>query len=130
LIGNAVQAMPEGGTLRLHVFESKWHNLQRPEVCVAVCDTGAGINPEHAKHLFEPFFTTKSVKGTGLGLWISKGIVQKYGGSIRFRSSSFRGQNITCFKVTLPDADVHGATEPNFIAPGAEVLIEGSNGRR
>ena len=130
LIGNAVQAMPEGGTLRLHVFESRWQNRQRPEVCIAVCDTGAGINPEHAKHLFEPFFTTKSVKGTGLGLWISKGIVQKYGGSIRFRSSSFRGRNITCFKVTLPDADVQGATEPNFFAPGTEVLIEGSNGRR
>ncbi len=86
LIGNAVQAMPEGGILRLHVFESSWQCHQRPEVCVSICDTGVGIEPEDAKHLFEPFFTTKSTKGTGLGLWISKGIIQKYGGTIRFRS--------------------------------------------
>src|SRR5260370_4914657 len=49
LIGNAVQAMPDGGTLRLHVFESSCHSHQRPEVCVAICDTGTGIDPEHAK---------------------------------------------------------------------------------
>jgi signal transduction histidine kinase len=105
LIGNAVQAMPDGGTLRLHIFES-WLSRQRQEVCISICDTGTGIDSDHAKHLFEPFFTTKSTKGTGLGLWISKGIVQKYGGSIRFRSSSVTGRNITCFLVTLPDADV------------------------
>jgi PAS domain S-box-containing protein len=127
LIGNAVQAMPEGGTLRLHVFESRRSQRQRPEVCVSVCDTGTGLNPEHAKHLFEPFFTTKSVKGTGLGLWISKGIVQKYGGTIRFRSFSFKNQNITCFKVTLPDADVQ---EPDLVALGGVATIEVSNGNR
>jgi signal transduction histidine kinase len=106
LIGNAVQAMPEGGTLRLHVFESLWQSQRRPEVCVSICDTGTGIDPEDAKHLFEPFFTTKSTKGTGLGLWISRGIIQKYGGAIRFRSVSLTGRNITCFQVRLPDADV------------------------
>ena len=113
LIGNAVQAMPEGGTLRLHVFESSWQNYRRPEVCVSICDTGTGIDPEDAKHLFEPFFTTKSTKGTGLGLWISKGIVQKYGGAIRFRSASFTGRNITCFQVRLPDAEVQEVRDPD-----------------
>jgi PAS domain S-box-containing protein len=106
LIGNAMQAMPEGGKLRLHVYESRRRNRQHPGVCISVCDTGTGISPEHANHLFEPFFTTKSVKGTGLGLWISKGIIQKYGGAISFRSMSYMGQNITCFQVTLPDAEV------------------------
>jgi PAS domain S-box-containing protein len=125
LIGNAVQAMPGGGTLRLHVFESSWHRHQRPEVCISICDTGTGIDPEDAKHLFEPFFTTKSTKGTGLGLWISKGIVQKYGGTIRFRSASFIGRNITCFQVRLPDADVQGVQDPDIAA--SEVAIGVTN---
>jgi two-component system, NtrC family, sensor kinase len=125
LIGNAVQAMPEGGTLRLHVFESR-HSHRRPEVCVSLCDTGTGIDPKHARHLFEPFFTTKSTKGTGLGLWISKGIIQKYGGTIRFRSASFTGRNITCFQVILPDAEfekVSGPEQTGFDA--VEVSIGG-----
>jgi PAS domain S-box-containing protein len=117
LIGNAVQAMPEGGTLRLHVFESSWQRHQRPEVCISICDTGTGIDPEHAKHLFEPFFTTKSTKGTGLGLWISKGIIQKYGGAIRFRSASFGGRNVTCFQVRLPDADVEAVRDSDAPTP-------------
>lgn len=113
LIGNAVQAMPDGGRLRLHVFEAPNRANQRAGVCISICDTGTGIDAEHAKHLFEPFFTTKSTKGTGLGLWISKGIVQKYGGTIRFRSVSLAGRNITCFQVFLPEAEferpeVHG----------------------
>ena len=106
LIGNALQAMPDGGTLRLHVFECPRRPNQGPEVCISICDTGTGIDPDHAKHLFEPFFTTKSTKGTGLGLWISKGIIQKYGGAIRFRSATLMGRNVTCFQVRLPDTDV------------------------
>jgi PAS domain S-box-containing protein len=128
LIGNAVQAMPDGGTLGLHVFESLRGHDRRPEVCVSICDTGTGIDPEHAKHLFEPFFTTKSTKGTGLGLWISKGIIQKYGGTIRFRSVSVAGRNITCFQVRLPDTDVRGVIDPNTGAPEPIEIAGASNG--
>jgi signal transduction histidine kinase len=128
LIGNAVQAMPEGGTLRLHVFKSSWQPHERPEVCISICDTGTGIDPEHAKHLFEPFFTTKSTKGTGLGLWISKGIIQKYGGAIRFRSASFRGRNITCFQVRLPDADVQAVQDADIATFDAIEVAGASNG--
>jgi PAS domain S-box-containing protein len=106
LIGNAVQAMPDGGRLRLHVYESSRSYNKRAGIWLSICDTGIGIESEHAKHLFEPFFTTKSAKGTGLGLWISKGIVQKYGGSIRFKSLRLSGRNITCFQVFLPHADL------------------------
>jgi PAS domain S-box-containing protein len=114
LIGNAVQAMPNGGTLRLHVFRS-WHRpTDRSGVCISICDTGTGIDPEHAKHLFEPFFTTKATKGTGLGLWISKGIIQKYGGSIRFRSVLLEERNITCFQIFLPDADFENVELPGI----------------
>jgi PAS domain S-box-containing protein len=127
LIGNAVQAMPDGGTLRLHVFESSWQRHQRPEVCISICDTGTGIDPEDAKHLFEPFFTTKSTKGTGLGLWISKGIVQKYGGTIGFRSAAFTGRNITCFQVRLPDADIQGVRDPDIAASDVVEIARVSN---
>jgi signal transduction histidine kinase len=76
--------------------------LQREGVRVVISDTGSGIRPEDAKQLFEPFFTTKSTKGTGLGLWISKGIVQKYHGIIRFRSVQFIRGHITAFSVFIP----------------------------
>lgn len=109
LIGNATQAMPDGGRLRLHVFESSGRDDRKAGTWVSVCDTGVGIDAEHARHLFEPFFTTKSVKGTGLGLWISKGIIQKYGGSISFRSLRRSGRNVTCFQIFLPHADLGAA---------------------
>jgi signal transduction histidine kinase len=69
---------------------------------VAVVDTGSGILPQDAKHLFEPFFSTKSEKGTGLGLWISQGIIQKYEGTIGFRSIRTARGNRTCFRVFIP----------------------------
>ena len=102
LIGNAIQAMPSGGTLRLRVHDATdWHT-QRRGVAVSVIDTGSGIRAEDAKRLFQPFFTTKAAKGTGLGLWISKGIVQKYEGRIDFRSLRTASAACTCFRVFLP----------------------------
>ena len=105
LIGNAVQAMPDGGKLRLHVFQSSGKEDAHKKVCISICDTGTGIDSQSAKHLFEPFFTTKSTKGTGLGLWISKGIIQKYGGSIRFRTVALNGSTVTCFQVSVPETE-------------------------
>jgi PAS domain S-box-containing protein len=102
LVGNAVQAMPEGGRLRVKISSCRQRDHRRPGLCVSVSDTGTGIKPEDARHLFEPFFTTKSAKGTGLGLWISKGIIQKYDGRIHFRSLRLNGGNTTCFSVYLP----------------------------
>lgn len=102
LIANAVQAMPDGGRLRLRICESTDPKTQTRGVSVFVCDTGSGINPEDAKRLFEPFFSTKSSKGTGLGLWISKGIVQKYEGNIQFRSLRTSQGSSTSFRVFFP----------------------------
>jgi two-component system, NtrC family, sensor kinase len=102
LIANAIQAMPDGGKLRIVVREHIDPTNHRKGISVSFCDTGSGVKPEHARHLFEPFYTTKAAKGTGLGLWISKGIVQKYDGSIHFRSISRFGRPATCFRVTLP----------------------------
>jgi signal transduction histidine kinase len=63
--------------------------------------------------LFEPFFSTKEAKGSGLGLWISRGIIKKYEGSIRFRSIVLAGKNTTCFSVFIPTT---AATQPTEIA--------------
>jgi K+-sensing histidine kinase KdpD len=59
-----------------------------------------------------------STKGTGLGLWISKGIVQKYGGTIRLHSASLTGRNITCFQIVLPDVGAQSMEEAGSKAPG------------
>jgi two-component system, NtrC family, sensor kinase len=104
LIANAAQAMPGGGRLRVRISEAHDPAGERFGIRVSVCDTGSGVRPEHANKLFEPFFSTKDAKGTGLGLWISRGIIQKYEGKIRFRSMHFREGNRTCFSVFIPTA--------------------------
>jgi PAS domain S-box-containing protein len=109
LVGNAIQAMPQGGRLRVRVRDSHSRNHQRSGVRVSICDTGSGIKAADAKRLFEPFFTTKETKGTGLGLWISRGIVQKYDGAILFRSLRVNGWSSTCFSVFLPGVGVSTA---------------------
>ncbi len=116
LIGNAIQAMPEGGRLRIRVAEAVEKGQQREGVRVLICDTGSGIRPEDAKQLFEPFFTTKSTKGTGLGLWISKGIVQKYQGIIRFRSMKLLRGHITAFSVFIPKSASPQMSESQLVS--------------
>ncbi len=102
LVTNAIQAMPEGGKLTVDVRPAIDWVTQRRGTAMYICDTGVGIRSDDAKRLFEPFYTTKSTKGTGLGLWISKGIVQKYGGSITFRCYARSGASTTCFRVFIP----------------------------
>jgi PAS domain S-box-containing protein len=103
LIGNAIEAMPEGGTLSLRLYPSvDFRNGFRPGIRVSVFDTGSGISPSNQKKIFEPFFSTKDVKGTGLGLWVTHGIVQKHEGVIRFRSSASPDGGLTCFSVFIP----------------------------
>lgn len=102
LIGNAIQAMPDGGTLGIHLREATdWTRIRRG-VMISIIDTGGGIQPGDAAQLFQPFFSTKSTKGTGLGLWISKGIIQKYDGRIDCRSYRSKTGCVTCFRVFLP----------------------------
>ncbi len=104
LVINALDAMEEGGKLRLHVSRSRnWADGERPGVRVTIADTGSGIDRAHMAHLFEPFYTTKEEIGTGLGLWISYGIVQKHGGRIRVRSNTTPGRSGTVFSMFLPD---------------------------
>jgi two-component system, NtrC family, sensor kinase len=129
LIGNAVEAMPDGGVLRVHVREATDWATQRRGITISIVDTGQGIGPEDAKRLFQPFFSTKSNKGTGLGLWISRGIVQKYSGRISCRSYRYQSKCVTCFQVFMP-----GSEALNLIAGagGEEAKLEpdaGSEGK-
>ncbi len=103
MIINAVEASPENSRLLVHVFPSvDWRNPQRPGLRVVITDPGPGI-PQGIRHsIFEPFFTTKGEKGTGLGLWVTQGIVHKHGGSIRFRSSVRPGRSGTVFSLFFP----------------------------
>jgi len=74
----------------------------RSEFRLIIADDGPGIAPEHRDRIFEPFFSTKAEKGSGLGLWMARGIANKYGGKIRVRSRTVEGSSWTCVVVTMP----------------------------
>jgi PAS domain S-box-containing protein len=96
VIKNAVEATEEGGEIRV----TSRHEAQagRPGVRVDVTDNGAGISPEMRTRLFTPFVTTKEESGTGLGLWVSRSIVEKHGGTIMLSNQGgHRGTTVTIF---------------------------------
>ena len=109
LITNAIQAMPEGGALRISarraqgpekipISDPRSSILDPGFVEISVADTGEGISPENMKNLFQPLFTTKA-KGIGLGLVVCKSLVEVNGGRISVESAPGQG---TVFTVTLP----------------------------
>jgi PAS domain S-box-containing protein len=83
----------------------------RSEFHLIIADDGPGIAREHRDRIFEPFFSTKPEKGSGLGLWMARGIANKYGGSIRVRSSTTEGSSGTCVIVTMPAKRTFAKTE-------------------
>ncbi len=102
LVGNAIDAMGKRGTLRLRVRASTDWRGAGSGVRITVADTGHGMSAQTMKRLYEPFFTTKEAFGTGLGLWVSAGIVEKHGGTLRARSSVKPGKCGTVFALYLP----------------------------
>jgi two-component system, chemotaxis family, CheB/CheR fusion protein len=103
LIVNAADAMPQGGRLCLRVCRGREYAGEgRQGVRVTLSDSGTGIQPQDQPRLFEPFYTTKKESGTGLGLWLSEGIVRKHQGRIRVRSSARPGRSGTTFSLFLP----------------------------
>jgi signal transduction histidine kinase len=79
-----------------------WDSARTPGVRVTVADTGDGIPLELQKRVFEPFVSTKENTGTGLGLWVSEGIVKKHNGRIALRSSTNPARHGTVFSLLLP----------------------------
>jgi PAS domain S-box-containing protein len=103
LVGNAIEAMSGGGRLVLHARQSSLASDPASKgIRVTVLDNGPGIPPGVRKNLFTAFYTTKGEKGTGLGLWISRGILEKHEGTIHVNSSIRAGRSGTAFSVFLP----------------------------
>ncbi len=103
LVGNAMDAMPEGGRLRVRVRGTRgWVEGWVEGVKIAIADTGHGIPAVVLEHIFEPFVTTKEKTGIGLGLWASDEIVRKHGGWIRVRSLSEGTVSGTAFAIFIP----------------------------
>lgn len=101
LIGNSLEAGSTAIKIRISPCRD-WDNRNRRGVRVVFADNGSGIPAASARKLFEPFFTTKEEKGTGLGLWVSKGILQKHDGWIRLRTSTKPARSGTTFCLFLP----------------------------
>ena len=101
LVVNAHDAMPAGGRLTIKTKYVK--SARRPYglASILVADTGSGIPPEIRNTMFDPFISTKGEKGTGLGLWIVKGIVEGHSGRIQVRSTIGKG---TIFKLIFPQS--------------------------
>jgi PAS domain S-box-containing protein len=102
LVGNAFDAMPSGGRLRLRIRRATDWATNRSGLRVAVADTGHGISAETRSRIFEPFYTTKEGTGTGLGLWVCADIVSKYEGRISMRSSNAGARRGSVFCLFLP----------------------------
>ncbi|MDE1163266.1 MAG: ATP-binding protein [Acidobacteriaceae bacterium] len=97
VVGNALEAMEQtGGAIFVRARLSGEHAI------VTVADNGHGIERENLKAIFEPFFTTKGEKGTGLGLWVTRGIVEEQGGQLQLRSRTDSDRHGTTIRIKLP----------------------------
>ncbi len=103
LVGNALDAIPHGGTLCVRVRSGHgWRGEPKSGIIVTVADNGSGIPDSMRAHLFEPFFSTKEKTGTGLGLWATENIVRKHRGRIAFRTASSPARHGTVFSLFFP----------------------------
>ncbi len=120
LVGNAIDSMKTGGRLVIRTRDTQRWSDGVSGVRISVADEGHGMAPEVLKRVFEPFYTTKGINGTGLGLWITRGIVDKHQGLLQLRSSSRKVKSGTVFSLFLPlqplpaEEKVAGAGLPLF----------------
>jgi protein-histidine pros-kinase len=114
LISNALDAIGQRGTLTLSI-----ERLPDLEVVVRIADSGCGIPAENLDTIFEPFFTTKGDKGSGIGLWVTKSLVEKVGGRIEVLSST-TGKTGTCFSIFLPAASTGAGNQARHVQEHGE----------
>jgi PAS domain S-box-containing protein len=107
LLANSLDACGKGATIRVEANPSADpRNPSRSGVRITVADTGCGIHNDHIESIFEPFFTTKKDTGTGLGLWVSRELVEKHGGTLRVRSTTLGPRPGTVFSIFLPEQGI------------------------
>jgi signal transduction histidine kinase len=102
LIGNAIDAMPRGGRLVLRTREATNWSTGTKGLVMTFADTGTGMSNSVRNRIFEAFFSTKGTAGTGLGLWVSKELVERHGGTLTVRSSTHPDRHGTAFVLFLP----------------------------
>jgi two-component system NtrC family sensor kinase len=125
LVANAVEASEANGCLTLRIRSARsWSDSAVRGARLSIADNGSGISQDVRDRLGEPFFTTKGQSGTGLGLWVTRSIVTRYGGSLQFRSSISPQTHGTVFSLFMPtnlrpqavlpspDAEVASAVTP------------------
>ena len=115
LLANALDASPNKGRIIVRTKLARASGTVAG-VQITIADTGSGIDPALKSKIWEPFFTTKKDIGTGLGLWVSKQIIEKHAGSIRFRSGN-KGTVFVLFLPSTADAQSHVASV-GWKAPG------------
>jgi len=105
LIGNAIDAMAtSGGRLLVRTRDAEDLKIGQPGIQITVADTGTGMTPKVLQRLFEAFFTTKGIGGNGLGLWISKEIIDRHQGRLQVRSSQQAAVPGTVITLFLPSS--------------------------
>ncbi len=102
LVGNAVEAMKHGGRLLVRTSDTCAWRTDTAGLRITIADNGVGMSEEVMRRVFEAFYTTKGINGTGLGLWISHGIIEKHHGFIQLRSSDRTGRSGSAFSLFLP----------------------------
>jgi PAS domain S-box-containing protein len=109
---NAIEAAGMKGRIRIRLRMAPAEEFRGAGAMIEVADSGPGIQNGDAHRLFRPFFTTKGEKGTGLGLWVSMGIVQKHGGSIRLHNCDEAQYTGACASIYLPSRTLAGLDHP------------------
>ena len=116
LLSNAIDAVASGGTIRICLSQSEGNG--KGGIRFTVEDDGPGIPGENAERIFEPFFTTKKDVGTGLGLWVTREIVERHGGSIRLASRvGNKSSGGAAFIIDLPSQFQHLPAAPPAVTP-------------
>jgi signal transduction histidine kinase len=115
LVSNAIDAVERHGKITLTIRPAQ--NAEESTAQIVIEDDGPGISAENRARIFEPFFTTKKDVGTGLGLYITREIIERHGGTVDVLSSSDNGHSGASFVLHLPCTPDEDAMEPSLSTP-------------
>jgi PAS domain S-box-containing protein len=117
LLVNAEEATPRGGRVTVCLRQSRsWQQLDELGARFTIADNGCGIPRAYLARIFDAFFTTKAEKGTGLGLWVVKGVVEKHGGRLKIRSAATPGRSGTVISIFWPKKRASTLAQPENVA--------------